>query len=451
MKSYPDYKDSGFEFIGKIPTHWSLISLKYLLQDGNDGIKIGPFGSSLKLEIIKEDGYKVYGQGNVINDDFTWGHRYIDEDKFQELSVYEIHQNDIIITMMGTTGQAKVVPQNIKPGIFDSHIIRVRVNNKTFPQYVSMLINDSYYVYNQVKINSKGSIMEGLNSSIVKAIQIALPPTPEQQAIADFLDRKTAQIDALIEKKQRQIDLLQEQRTALINHAVTKGLNPDVRMKDSGVEWMGEIPSHWDVKRIKYLGKITGGYSFKSDAFEDFDTGCRVLKIANIQTMRIDWTDESFIDESYYQNLPDFRLYNGDLVFALTRPVISTGIKVAIIQSEEKILINQRNAVFRASDKQIVSWMYYVLFNSRFVDFFKSLIDATGQQPNISSIDIGNIPIPVPPVNEIKSIIKFLKEETNGIDEALASARRQIELIQEYRTTLISETVTGKIDVRTVV
>jgi type I restriction enzyme S subunit len=219
-------------------------------------------------------------------------------------------------------------------------------------------------------------------------------------------------------------------------------------MKDSGVEWLGEIPSHWEVKRIKYLGKITGGFSFKSEEFEAFDTGCRVLKISNIQTMRIDWSEESYIDESYYHKLPDFRLYQGDLVFALTRPVISTGIKVAIIQSDEKILLNQRNAVFRALDKLIVSWMYFVLFNSRFVEYFKSLIDATGQQPNISSIDIGNIPIPTPPDNEKNVIIKYLEQRTSEIDQTIARTKKQIELFQEYRTALISEAVTGKIDIR---
>jgi len=114
MKRYPKYIDSGVEWIGEIPEKWELIPLKHLLRSGKEGIKIGPFGSSLKLEIMKPDGYKVYGQENIIKNDFTIGKRYIDESKFKELIIYEINPGDIVITMMGTTGKAKVVPHGIK-------------------------------------------------------------------------------------------------------------------------------------------------------------------------------------------------------------------------------------------------------------------------------------------------------------------------------------------------
>lgn len=433
MKSYPDYKDSGFEFIGKIPTHWSLISLKYLLQDGNDGIKIGPFGSSLKLEIIKEDGYKVYGQGNVINNDFTWGHRHIDEDKFQELSVYEIHQDDIIITMMGTTGQAKVVPQNIKPGIFDSHIIRVRVNKKTFPQYVSMLINDSYYVYNQVKINSKGSIMEGLNSSIVKAIQIALPPTSEQQAIADFLDRKTAQIDTLIEKKQRQIDLLQEQRTALINHAVTKGLNPDVRMKDSGVEWSGEIPSHWEVMRLKFMAPR------KTEQTEDVKSFGFQIALENIESKT-----GKLISNGSFEGLGNiFR--KDDVLFNKLRPYLCK----VVIAPRDGVAVSEL-LVLRPREDIDKKFLFYRLLDNKFI----SVVDGStygAKMPRASWDFIGNLKIPTPPFPEQQAIADFLDRKTAQIDTLIIQIEQQIQSYQEYRTALISEAVTGKIDVRTAV
>lgn len=219
-------------------------------------------------------------------------------------------------------------------------------------------------------------------------------------------------------------------------------MKPYPAYKDSGVEWIGEVPEGWKVKKIKYLGKIISGYSFKSDEFKNFDTGCRVLKISNIQTMRIDWTDEAFIDESYYQQLAAYRLYQEDLVFALTRPIISTGIKAAIIRSEGKILINQRNAVFRASNKLMVSWMYYILFNAKFIEHFESLIDSTGQQPNISAIDIGNISIPMPPDKEQAAIAAYLDRKTAQLDTLIERKRRLIALLQEERTAVISQAVT---------
>ena len=117
MKAYPKYKDSGIEWLGDIPEHWNKIRIKYLLFGGKEGIKIGPFGSSLKLEIIKDKGFKVYGQENIIEDNFKLGHKYIDEEKFNELRVYQIFPGDVVVTMMGTTGKAKIVPEDIDDGI----------------------------------------------------------------------------------------------------------------------------------------------------------------------------------------------------------------------------------------------------------------------------------------------------------------------------------------------
>ena len=125
MKRYEKYKPSGVEWIGDIPEHWEIKPIRYLLKPGKDGIRIGPFGSSLKSEFISLSGYKVYGQENIINNDFTLGWRFINEDKFSELSEYEITPGDVLVTMMGTTGKCKIVPPGIEKGIMDSHLIRM--------------------------------------------------------------------------------------------------------------------------------------------------------------------------------------------------------------------------------------------------------------------------------------------------------------------------------------
>lgn len=441
MKTYPSLKNSGYDFIGDIPSHWGVVSLKHLLQDGNDGIKIGPFGSSLKSEIIREDGYKVYGQGNVINDDFEWGHRHIDEEKFQELSVYEVFPNDIMITMMGTTGKAKVVPAKIKHGIFDSHIIRVRTNHKTFPQFLSMLINDSYYVYHQVKNNSKGSIMEGLNSSIVKALQIVLPPLPEQQAIADFLDRKTAQIDTLIEKKQRQIDLLQEQRTALINHAVTKGLNPKVKMKDSGVEWLGEIPSGWEVVKLKYIGKAFIGLTYNPENITDEENGTLVFRASNVQDGKIVFDDNVYVR----MEIPERLITKvGDILICVrsgSRDLIG---KNALI--DEKSAGHAFGAFMTVFRSDINYFLSYVFKSQLFK--VQSGIFNTSTVNQLTQGNLYDFQVAIPPIGEQEEIIQFLNNELTQIDETVNRISKQIELLQEYRTALISEAVTGKVDVR---
>lgn len=215
-----ELKDSGIEWLGRIPKHWQTKRLKYLLNEFQ-GIKIGPFGSALKSEFIMATGYKVYGQENVIANDFNAGYRFINDEKFSELMVYELKSGDVIVTMMGTTGKAKVVPEGIERGIMDSHLIRMRFNNLAQPSFISLLINDSFYLFTQFKIYSKGSIMEGLNSSIIKSLVIALPPANEQEKIMQYLTQKLGEVDEILKKEIQGIDHLKEYRAALISEVVT--------------------------------------------------------------------------------------------------------------------------------------------------------------------------------------------------------------------------------------
>lgn len=215
-------KDSGVEWIGEIPEHWDIVKLKYCLKDGSLGVKIGPFGSSLKLDTMVNEGYKVYGQENLIKRDFDIGKRYITKEKFEELSVYEINTGDVLISMMGTIGKCMVVPSNIKKGVMDSHLIRLSFKEDVvFPEFISLLIGSSNYVEEQFKISSKGSIMSGLNSTIIKSLNIILPPITEQQKILAFLNKKLNELDNLKSSVVIQIEKLKEYRQSLIYEAVT--------------------------------------------------------------------------------------------------------------------------------------------------------------------------------------------------------------------------------------
>lgn len=215
-------KDSGVEWIGEIPEGWEVKRLKTLLQEGRDGIRIGPFGSSIKSEILKPVGFKIYGQEHVIADDFYIGEKYIDDNDFKRLSNYELFAGDIVITMMGTTGKCKVVPDKIERGIMDSHLIRVRTKiSKANPEFVSFLINDSKYIFYQIKLRSKGSIMEGLNSSIVKSLHLLLPPLNEQRSILLYVEQTNLKFAMAISLKEKEIEKLKEYKATLINSAVT--------------------------------------------------------------------------------------------------------------------------------------------------------------------------------------------------------------------------------------
>lgn len=216
-------KDSGVQWIGEIPEHWAITSVKHVISKGKEGMKIGPFGSDLKLEEMNESlPFKVYGQENLINDDFNLGRRFITEEKFKEMSAYELFPGDIAISMMGTIGKCKVIPKGIVRGIMDSHLIRIRTNkNIIVPEFLQILIDSSYYVYNQLINQSKGSIMNGLNSTIIRNIIIALPNRCEQIEILNYVKRKNEEINIIIENIENQTIKLKQYKQSLISEAVT--------------------------------------------------------------------------------------------------------------------------------------------------------------------------------------------------------------------------------------
>ncbi len=439
MKRYEKYKPSGVEWIGEIPKHWNIKPIKYLLKPGKEGIRIGPFGSSLKSEFLSLSGYKVYGQENVINNDFNLGWRYINDDKFSELSDYEITPGDVLVTMMGTTGKCKVVPKCIEKGIMDSHLIRMRIDDTQFEsQLFADLINESNYVFNQMKMLSKGSIMEGLNSSIIKSILLIIPFPEEQTVIANYLDEKTAQIDSLIQKKQKLIELLKEERTAIINQAVTKGINPKVKLKPSGIEWLEEIPAHWEVKKLKYVAEIN---STSLTEKEDDD-------------LEIEYIDISSVNEDGDISQTAFYLYSdapsrarriireGDTIISTVRTYLKA---IAFIDFEKNNLICSTGfAVIRPSDKLEPKFLFYLSRSEKMVDRIMALSKGVSY-PAIDSDDIKNLVGWFPDKDEQQAIVHHIETHTTRIDATISKIEKEIDLLQEYRTALISEVVTGKI------
>jgi type I restriction enzyme S subunit len=215
-------KDTGIEWIEKIPQDWKIIPLKYLLQNRSKGIKIGPFGSSIKLEHLRDSGFKIYGQENIIKDNFEFGERFINQEKFDELKIFEILPNDVLITMMGSAGKSKVVPDGIEKGIMDSHLLRLRPKaNMCNANFLSLLINSSYYVKAQIEMAFRGAVMDGLNSNIIKSILICLPPVAEQEVIHQHVKNKIDQIENLIKKINLQIGKLDEYKQSLISSSIT--------------------------------------------------------------------------------------------------------------------------------------------------------------------------------------------------------------------------------------
>lgn len=432
MNKYDSYKDSGIEWIGEIPSHWDVNKLFRLFK-----INTGFTPSTSNSEFYENGHYDWINISDLESKYVSTSKTKLTDKAIEGKEI--VPKGSLLYSFKLSVGKMAFADKDLF------------TNEAIFSIFPDDEINLNYYYYllDRILIHNSNENIYGakiLNQELIKASKLIVPSKEEQTTISNYLDQKTTQIDDLIAKKERLIQLLEEERTAIINQAVTKGLDPTVPMKDSGIEWLGEIPAHWEVKRIKYIGKIISGYSFKSEDFTQ--TGVRVMKISNIQTMRVDWTDDSYLPENFLTEYERFKINKGDLVFALTRPIISTGIKATIVNEQEKILLNQRNAVLKSGDKLNVRWMYYMIFNEKFKEHFESLIDGTGQQPNISSNDIANINIPLPELNEQNEIVQFLDSKMENVETIISKYQKEIELLKEYKTALISEVVTGKVDVR---
>jgi type I restriction enzyme S subunit len=444
-QAYPKYKPSNVEWLGKVPDGWEVIQLRYRLQDGSEGIKIGPFGSSLRAEFICENGYKVYGQENVIANDFVIGNRYIDEEKYAELFVYRLQPGDIVVTMMGTSGRCQVVPDGIDEGIMDSHLLRMRVRQEILdPKFIAIAIDKSNYIYDQLRTSGKGAIMHGLNSTLIKKLLIVLPSLCEQKNIIAFLDRETARIDALIEKKQRQIELLQEKRSALISHAVTKGLDPKAKMKDSGIEWLGQVPSHWRHRKLGYIASMSGG-STPSKANEDYWNGAIPwVSPKDMKKRDISDAEDHISDEAVRET--SLRLLEPPVVLIVVRGMILAH-TFPVALTSASVTINQDMKAIRPKPGLNADYLAFLL--EGISGLILSHVEESAHGTKCLRTELWKkISVFMPDESEQISICAYLHDHNAKLGRMIDRIKDSVEKLREYRSALISAAVTGKIDVR---
>ncbi|GAB3570709.1 restriction endonuclease subunit S [Spirosoma luteolum] len=441
MNRYSDYKPSNIDWIGDIPAHWEVKKLKYLLLSrleygANEAAELDDrkLPRYIRITDFGDDGF-------LKNDTFKSLPREIAQNYF-------LQEGDILFARSGATvGKTFQFKGYEGEACFAGYLIRARPS--------AFLSSDFFYSFTKSGNyeNWKNSIfnqatIQNIGADKYSILEVPLPPLAEQVAIAAYLDEQTAQLDGLIARKQRLMILLREEKAALINEAVTKGIRPNVPTKPSGIDWLGDVPAHWEVKKLKWVATIISGAAFDSSKFCK-EGNIRVLKISNIQHDYIDWVDTEYLPDDYASAYDRFRVFNGDIIFALTRPIISSGIKSAraFFDDSEQVFLNQRNAVLRVSDSVNDIFLYHITHSQHFFSLFENSIDNTGQQPNISPVAIANFGLPFPPLAEQAEIVRYLDEETAKIDFTVGRIEREIELMQEYRTALISEVVTGKVKV----
>jgi type I restriction enzyme S subunit len=287
-----------------------------------------------------------------------------------------------------------------------------------------------------------------LNFAQISKLVFAVPSQSEQVQIATFLDRETAKIDALIAEQQRLIELLQEKRQAVISHAVTKGLNPDPPMKDSGVEWLGEVPEHWEVTQLRHFTKSLPGFAFSSERFIQDGSKWKLLRGVNVGVSCIRWDDTVYWDRQVDDRLDQYVLSPGDLVVGLDRPMIKEGLRVARIAQEDcPCMLLQRVAAVKGTKNLSTDYLFFLLSSPYFLAHFEP--ETTGVSvPHISTGQIDSFVVPIPPPQEQAEVVAFLSTELKAIQRLTEESSRSMSLLQERRSALISAAVTGQIDVR---
>ena len=414
MKHYPEYKESGVDWIGEIPTHWKVRRNKRIFNERDDRSATGKeelltvshiTGVSPRAEknvnmflAATLEGYKHCSVGNlVINTMWAW------------MGALGISEFDGIVS--------------------PSYNVYQLQNGEYLPKYYDYLYRTPNHVGEIIRW-SKGVWHSRLRlyPDAFFGMSTITPPLREQTQIANFLDRKTGQIDELLRIKERRIELLQEQRTALINQAVTKGLDPNVEMKPSGVEWIGEIPKHWTISKVKH-------------EFESLDNLRIPLNAETRGSMELKIYDyygaSGVIDkvESYIFDEPLILIgEDGANLYLRSTPLA--------FKATGKYWVNNHAHVLRPKHGN----MDYLTNMLESLDYIHYITGAA--QPKLTSENLMNITVIIPPLPEQVQIANFLDHKTQHIDELISTEQRKIELLKEYRQSLISEVVTGKIDVR---
>ena len=296
-----------------------------------------------------------------------------------------------------------------------------------------------------ISFYSSSNTQENLNLTKIRNLNIALPPLPEQKAIAAFLDRKTQQIDTLIEKKQRQIALLEEQRTALINQAVTKGLDPSVAMKDSGIEWLGEIPSHWYIVPTRRIIDVRDGTHDTPEYIEPSENSVPFVTSKDFDGDTINFDDAKYISADDHELfIQRSKVDNGDVLMSM----IGGNIGKALIVLGYTDFSIKNVALFKTHGNLALAKFVLYYIRSGLLDTQIELQSRGGAQSFLSLTDIRNLLFFKIPQEEYEAITVFLDKQTETIEKQLQVLKKEIDLIAEYRTALISSAVTGKIDVR---
>jgi len=421
-RPYAKYKPSGIEWLGEIPEHWEVCKLKHVASI--------QFSNVDKNKVEDEEPVRLCNYVDVYYNDFITSELEFMEATATvgEIRKFMLRNGDMLVTKDSEAWDDIAVPAYVVDNhdriLCGYHLAQIRPNPSRidgkylFRSFCARGIND------QFRVAATGITRYGLSKYWIDNGLFPVPPVDEQRAIAAFLDRETARIDELIKKKERQIELLQEKRTALISHAVTKGLNPNVKMKDSGIEWLGEIPEHWEIIPLRWYLRIgSGSFLSNTEFVAEPMEGLDIPVIGGNGIMG--FTDKANIGKTTIA-IGRVGVYCGNVHF----------VKAPAWVTDNALMLSG----IRAFEVEYLSLLLKVLNLNRLAN--------QNTQPLVTGTMVKGQRVPLPPISEQRAIAAFLDRETARIDALIEKIRKSIDLLREYRTALITAAVTGKIDVR---
>jgi type I restriction enzyme S subunit len=436
-QTYPAYKDSGVEWLREVPEHWNVAGFKKYLNEIVDYRGKTPEKHDSGIFLVTARNIK---NGKI---DYDASQEFISEDDYAEvMSRGKPKIGDLLFTTEAPLGEVasvdredialaqRIIKFDGQSGVLNNFYLKYLIISSQFQQSLMMF--------------ASGSTALGIKAERFVYLRSLIPPFPEQQKVAQFLDHETAKIDTLIEKQQRLIELLKEKRQAVISHAVTKGLNPNAPMKDSGVEWLGEVPEHWVLPKIKWFFKTESGGTPNTAKFEQYyqDGEIPWIRTTDLNNGELFETPVSITNQAVIDSACSLLPENTVLV-AMYGGAGSIG-KHALLKF--KSTINQAVCAILPNEKIAPDFLHL------YVEFYRPYwmvgAEGTRKDPNINQETIRELVISCPPVDEQIYIVEVTKKKLSVVDEIISKSEANIELMQERRTALISAAVTGKIDVR---
>lgn len=445
IKPYQKYIESGIEWIGKIPEEWEVRRFPSFGFFSSSGInkKTEPDEPLVKMVNYTD----IYGNDSLVID----SKRELMTVSCPKGKIFfcDLKKGDIVFTPSSETevdiGLSAVILENLKSTVFSYHVIRFRTNIKMNLHY-KKYIGNNHFVLSQFSSICKGTTRQILTHNDFKSILTILPPFQDQIVIANFLDKKIAEIDDLIEKDKKLIELLKEKRTALINHAITKGLDQNVKMKDSGIEWISEIPEEWEVNKIKNTNYVKGRIGWHGLTSEEYqDEGAFLVTGTDFFNGHIDWSSCHHVSWERYKEDPYIHLKENDVLITKDGTIG----KIALIKDlPDKATLNSGVFIIRPLNKKHISHFMFWVLNSLVFEKFFDYVKRGATISHLYQETFERFIFPIPSLDEQKAIAKYLDKHTARIDKTIQKIQKKINFLEEYKKSLIHHAVTGKIDVR---